>query len=328
MKLRWGIIGLGKIAGHFAHDFIHASSDQNELVAVASRSLDRARAFAQNHHITKYYGTYEDLLGDPDVDILYIATPHNSHKKYTIEALNAGKHVLCEKPMAVNRAELKEMIDIARKNKVFLMEALWTRWNPVILEVLQLIKSGKLGSIIKAEADFGFKAHFDPESRLFNPQLAGGALLDIGIYPLFLSYLLLGEPNSISTKAEFSTTGVDVETSVELNYAHNVKFQATCTLLAETDTVARITCEKAKIVIKARWHEAESYQITHADGKIEEHSVELQNRGYYEEVKHCHQRIATGNNESDMWSLRNSLELAEILDQVRAKVGLVYPFEK
>jgi predicted dehydrogenase len=328
MKLRWGIIGLGKIAGHFARDFIHASSDQNELVAVASRSLDKARAFAQNHHITEYYGTYEDLLGDPNVDILYIATPHNSHKKYTIEALNAGKHVLCEKPMAVNKAELKEMIDVTRKNKVFLMEALWTRWNPVMLEVLQLIRSGKLGSIIKAEADFGFKAHFDPESRLFNPQLAGGALLDIGIYPLFLSYLLLGEPNSISTKAEFSTTGVDVETSVELNYAHNVKFQATCTLLAETDTVARITCEKAKIVIKARWHEAESYQITYADGKIEEHSVELQNRGYYQEVKHCYERVNSANAESDMWSLRNSLALVGILDQVRAKIGLVYPFEK
>ncbi len=328
MKLRWGIIGLGKIAEHFARDFNDASSDQNELVAVASRTLDKARAFAQNHQISKFYGSYEAIFEDSEVDIIYIATPHNSHKKYSIEALKAAKHVLCEKPMGVNSAELREMIDVARKNNVFLMEALWTRWNPVILDVLELLHSDKLGSIIKVEADFGFKALMNPNDRLFNPEFAGGALLDIGIYPLFLSYLLLGKPKSLNASATLSDLGVDLSTSMLLNYSNDVYFQGDCTILEDTETTATITCETGEVIISRRWHEANSYQVTHSNGNIDKFALDLKNRGYYEEVKHCYEMIATGNIESDMWSLKNSVELAEILDQVRAKIGLVYPFEK
>lgn len=328
MKLRWGIIGLGKIAGHFARDFIHTSSDQNELVAVASRSLDKARAFAQIHQIPKFYKSYEALFQDSEVDIIYNATPHNSHKTYTIMALEAGKHVLCEKPMGVNSAEVQDMINTAKKNKLFLMEALWTRWNPVILDVLELLSSDKLGSIIKVEADFGFKALMNPNDRLFKPELAGGALLDIGIYPLFLSYLLLGKPKSLNASATLSDLGVDLSTSMLLNYSNDVYFQADCTILEDTETTATITCETGEVIISRRWHEANSYQVTHSNGNIDKFALDLKNRGYYEEVKHCYEMIATGNIESDMWSLKNSLELADILDQVRAKIGLVYPFEK
>lgn len=327
MKLRWGIIGLGKIAEHFANDFVNASHTENEIVAVASRTEDKARAFAQNHNIARYYGTYEELLKDPNVDIVYIATPHNSHKTYTIDTLNSGKHVLCEKPIGVSAIEVEEMKSVAEDRQLFLMEALWTRWNPVILEVVKLLDSGKLGNIIKANADFGFPADLNPEGRLLNPALAGGALLDIGIYQLFLAYLLLGKPNSISAKAILSKSGVDLKTSALLHYAQNIEFTVECTLQEDTETTATITCDNGEIIIHRRWHEADSYQIVDNEGKVEVRKIKLNNRGYYEEVKHCHEMISRGQISSNMWSLDDSLQLLQIMDEVRSQIGLLYPFE-
>ena len=187
-KTRWGIIGLGKIAEKFADDLLQFADA--ELYAVASRSQATADAFAQKYGAKNAFGNYQQLADCQDVDIVYIATPHAQHHENVLQCLNAGRAVLNEKAFALNLGQAQEMIILAREKKLFLMEALWTRYHPAIAKVFEIVNAGTIGEIVHIVADFGFKADYDPQKRLFNPELAGGSLLDIGIYPLFISKLL------------------------------------------------------------------------------------------------------------------------------------------
>ncbi|MEZ4969836.1 MAG: Gfo/Idh/MocA family oxidoreductase [Flavobacteriaceae bacterium] len=189
-KINWGIIGLGNIARNFVKDL--ALVDEAQVYAAASRNLAKAKEFAAAHNISNAFGSYRELLECREVDVVYIATPHTSHCELSIMAMEHGKHVLCEKPMGVNRAEVEKMIAAAQKNKVFLMEALWSRFNPSIMKVKQLIGNGEIGPLAYVHADFAFYAlDRDFNGRVLNPELAGGSLLDIGIYPIFLLIFFL-----------------------------------------------------------------------------------------------------------------------------------------
>lgn len=217
--VRWGIVGPGRIAHSFAKDL--SLVEGCKLTAVASRSLERAQDFANEYGAEYSYGSYEAIFESTEVDVLYIATPHTSHCQLSIAAMEKGKHVLCEKPLGLNKEEVGSMIAVARENKVFLMEALWSRFNPSILKVKEMVEKGDLGKIAYLNASFGFYAlDRDEKHRLLNLDLAGGTLLDIGIYPIFLSYLILGKPERIMAASKFHRTGVEAQTAMIFEYPY------------------------------------------------------------------------------------------------------------
>ena len=213
-KIKWGIIGLGKIAHKFAQDLLLVP--ECELEAVASRSLTKSKTFAATYNANKCYGSYEKLLQDSNADIVYIATPNNTHESITILALQHKKAVLCEKPFAINKTQVLEMIRTSKKHGVFLMEAMWSRFIPAIRKIKNDIDSGKLGEIKYINADFSFNA--DPSiQRVYDKELGGGSLLDIGIYPIFLAYFLAGMPTKISADAHYFQSGADSQLGMIFN---------------------------------------------------------------------------------------------------------------
>ena len=215
--IAWGIVGLGSIARTFASDL--ALIPGASLQAVASRDLQKARSFASEFGAARPYGSYAELFADREVAVVYIASPHSFHYEHTRAALQAGKHVLCEKPMGINAREVKDLTGMAQKKGLFLMEALWSRFNPSIQEAYHMVRQGKLGPLSYLRADFAFPAlDRDPKGRLLNPALAGGSLLDIGIYPVFLAYLLLGVPTDFRVLAHFHETGVEKQIGLLFEY--------------------------------------------------------------------------------------------------------------
>jgi len=258
-KIRWGIVGLGSIAHHFAKDL--RLVDDAQLAAVASRSLDKAKAFALEYKSENAFGSYLELFQSNAVDVIYIATPHNSHADLAIQAMENGKHVLCEKPMGVNSQEVTQMINAAQKNSVFLMEALWSRFNPVIQKVKALVSEKSIGDVSYLNADFGFYAlDRDVNARLLNPELAGGTILDIGIYPIFLSYLLFGLPDKIMATSNFGATGAEIQTSMIFSYpkAQAVLYSG---FTSKAEMKAEISGSEGSLFIHPRWHESHAYSI-------------------------------------------------------------------
>jgi predicted dehydrogenase len=325
-SLRFGILGLGAIAHKFALD-LRLVKGAN-LIAAASRTDEKAENFAREHGVNHYYGRYEDLLADPAVDIVYIATPHDSHEKWTLAAIEAGKHVLCEKPMGVNRTQVECMVHAARERGVFLMEALWSRFNPTIMEVLGLLRDKAIGEVNYLNADFCF--HYEKDdigSRLLDARLAGGALLDVGIYPLFLAYSIFGKPSEIAALSRFDLrTGIDAQTAMILTFDSGIA-SLMSGFISKSDMTGRIYGTAGQIYIDSRWHESQGYTLV-AGGKTEYVSLPKLGKGYTYEIEECIRCIAEGRLESPLWSHQNSLDLAEIMDEVREKVGLKYPFEE
>ncbi len=322
--IRWGIVGAGNIANTFAKDL--ALVPGNRLCAVASRSLSKASEFAKNYGAEHSFGSYDELFMSDVVDVVYIATPHTSHAKLSIKAMNHKKHVLCEKPMGMNSAEVELMLTKAKENNVFLMEALWTRFNPTIKKVKDLVNTGEIGKVAYIKADFAFFGlDRDEFGRLLNPDLGGGTLLDIGIYPIFLSYLLLGMPTRITAQSQFYKTGIESQTSMIFEY-ENAQALLFSSLACNSEMKAEIAGSTGSIFINPRWHEASSYVMV-KDGESEYVPVEKVGKGYtyeIEEVAHC---IANGKLESELWSHQNSKDLCSLLDTVRAKTGIRFPFE-
>lgn len=323
-NLRFGLIGLGHITKGFIRDL--ALVEGAEAVAVASRSLEKAKAFAAEHGVKKYYGSYVEILQDPEVDIIYIGTPHDSHEEWSIAAMNAGKHVLCEKPMGVNRAQVERMVEAARTNRVFLMEALWARFNPTIKACLELVRSGAIGEVNYLNADFAFLATKDTGHRLLKAELAGGTILDIGIYPLFLAYSLFGKPKEIMATGLFHPkTGVDIQVSMILKYP-SAMASLYCGFVSKSDMVARICGTEGSIYIDGRWHESKGYTLERG-GEMEKVSLPTLGKGLTYEIRECIECISQQKMQSELWSHQNSLDLAEILDEVRSRVGVRYGFE-
>ncbi len=324
-SIKWGIIGCGNIANTFCEDL--ALTKGAELTAVASRSIEKARLFAEKHNAKKAFGSYEHLLKDSEVDIVYIATPHVSHAELSIKAMQNGKHVLCEKPLALNYKQAWEIIRVSKETNLFFMEALWTRFNPNIIAIKELIDKGIIGEITYINADFSFKSDKSIDSRVLALELGGGAILDIGIYPAFLSYLFLGTPKSILAKSLLHPkTGCDLQTSMIFEYQ---KAQALlfCGFTINSDMIAKIYGTEGAIYLHKTWHMTEGFTIV----KNNQEQV-IQNKtighAYVYEIQECMRCLEDKQIESILWSHQNSLDLISMLDKVRKDVSLVYPQEK
>ncbi|WP_419211159.1 Gfo/Idh/MocA family protein [Maribacter sp. X9] len=322
--INWGIIGAGNIAHTFSKDL--KLVENGKLVAVASRSLEKATTFANEYNAPLAFGSYEELFQCKEVDVIYIATPHTNHAELSIAAMKAGKNVLCEKPAGVNKGQVLEMVKTAKKHNVFFMEALWSRFNPTIIKVKNLIDTGTIGKVGYLHADFAFYGlDRDVNGRLLNPDLAGGSLLDIGIYPIFLSYLLLGMPKDIKASVNFNETGVEVQTSMIFNYgnAQSVLYSG---LNSNSEMNAQISGSEGSIFIHPRWHETTGYTLV-KDGEKTIHEIGKLGKGYTYEIEEVQNCLSHGKLESDLWSHQNSLDLIELMDTVRSKTGIVFPFE-
>ena len=319
--IRWGILGLGKIANSFATDLLQVTG--SELYAVASRSQEKADEFGKNYNATKCYSSYEELAEDPQVDAVYIATPHVRHHQDTILCLTNGKAVLCEIPFAMNLSQVEEMISVAKANKVLLMEALWTRMMPHFNFVKEELESGKYGAVKTLTADFCFDADFNPEGRLYNKDLGGGSLLDIGIYPVFCALGLLGNPENISAKAKIGKTGVDEETEMTFTYSSGTKVFLKSSIIQDTPTTATLICENGVLVLNSRFHQTDKVTAI-LDGVKVEHDFTYTGKGYYFEIEHFADLLREGHKESSLMSYDFSRTLIKTLDDIREQIGLFY----
>ncbi len=324
--IRWGILACGKIAEKFADDLVAHVPDA-VVYAVASRELSKAQTFGQKYNATKAFGSYQELADCAEVDVIYIASPHAQHHENTLMCLNAGKAVLCEKAFAINTTMVQEMIAKSKEKNVFLMEAIWTRFHPSIAKTLEIIQSGDIGHIIHLAADFGFKADYDENSRLFNPALTGGSLYDIGIYPLFISKLILGNPKEIKAVASMTPSGVDMNTSMALNYESGATASLFSTFATKTDTTCTIYGTKGKIYLHERFHETKGLTLEIYGQEPQVFTTERLGWGYSYEAQEVQRCLKLGKTESDKLPLQFSLELMELLCEIREQIGLVYPQE-
>ena len=324
-KIRWGIVGLGNIAQKFADDL--KLVPDGVLTAVASRDIEKAKRFGKLNNAKYAFGSYQELFNCSEVDVVYIATPHTSHAELSIMAMNEGRNVLCEKPMGINSGEVERMIASARKNKAFLMEALWSRFNPSIRKVKDLVDEGIIGGVGYLHADFAFYAlDRDENGRLLNPALAGGSLLDIGIYPIFLAYLILGYPEKILASSKIYKTGVDIQTSMIFEYS-NAQAILYSGLTSNSEMKAEISGSEGTVYLAPRWHEAQEYSVE-KNNKVEKVQLPTRGKGYEYEIEEVHQCLRKGKSESDSWSLKHSSDLIRIMDDIRKQTGVVFPFEK
>ena len=323
-KLKWGIIGLGRIAKLFAEDL--RLVEDAELVAVASTNLERAISFSQEFGNPTAYGSYEELFADTKVDIVYVATLHHTHCQHSVAAMNHKKHVLCEKPVAINKIEAEQIVKAAQTNNVFFMEAFWSRFNPSIEKIQDLVSQGRIGKLRYINAEFTFyKLDDDPKSRSLNVDLAGGSLLDMGVYTVFLSYFLLGKPLEILARSQFHETGAEIQTSMILQYkdAQAVLYSG---FANNTDMKAKICGEAGEIFIAPIWHETQGFHLV-IEGSSQYFDLPTLGKGFAHEIEEVHRCIRNNVNESSKWSHKNSLELMEIVDQIRLNSGIKYPFE-
>lgn len=323
----WGIIGMGKIARKFADDL--RLLPNAKLHAVASASLERAQAFASDYEVPHAFGTYEAMVECPDLDIVYIATPHALHYTCTMLCLSYRIPVLCEKPFAMNAHEARKMLDLAHHEQVFLMEALWTRFMPSFQRMLELVKTGAIGTVHTVKSDFGFKLPLDPDSRLFNKTLGGGALLDIGIYPVMLALSLFGKPDAahIQAAATFTETEVDDTCVFTFQYPEKRIALGHATVAAYTPVEATILGTDGSIHLHPRWHHTTQLTIASyhdRDVTTREEHFPYEGWGYWMEAKHVMECLDANLKESPTVPLDFTLALAETLDLIREKVGLSY----
>lgn len=320
-NIRWGIIGLGNIADTFASDLLTVKGA--ELYAVASRSEQKAQAFAQKHHATKAYASYQALAHDENIDAVYIATPHSEHQKNALLCLEQGIAVLCEKPFAMNASQVNSMIAAAQKNNVLLMEALWTYFLPHYQFVLSALNNKTYGKLLKIEADFGFIKEFDAQSRLFNKSLGGGSLLDIGIYPIFAALSTLGVPDSITANATLFDNGADSSCSMTFNYDNGSTALLKSTFLEATPGEAVFYCEQGIIKINSGFHSPSTVTLIN-DTSQENRGFDCKTNGYDYEITHFNALLRQQKTESDIMTFNFSKNLIETLDRVREIIGLKY----
>ena len=320
-SIRWGIVGLGNIAKKFAGDL--ALIPNCFLQAVASSDFARATEFAHKYKAKNSYSNYTDLFSDPEVDLVYIASLHPSHAALSIEAIKQGKGVLCEKPMGMNAKQVKQIIQAATEANVFLMEALWTRFNPAFEQVHQWISENKIGRLRYINATFSFNG-LDKglESRLFNPEKGGGSLLDIGIYPLFLGYHFLGKPDNVKASAVLTKEGVDEQLGFILSYP---KAQAILysSFTHNEDMQARICGELGEIYMNSRWHETGKIKMV-LNGEEYSKSFPFNGKGYTYEILEANRCLRSGVNQSSKWTWQNSLEMAVLMDAILKQTKIIY----
>ena len=323
--IRWGVLGTGRIANTVSTAI--EAVDGAELYAVASRSLEKAESFKDVHHASVAYGSYQELVRDKDVDIVYIATPHSEHYANAILCINAGKNILCEKPIAPNAAQAKEIAELARGKNVFLMEAIWTKFLPAIQKAMSWIQEGKIGEPRMLEAGFCFRSEPDPKDRLFAPSRAGGALLDVGVYPLNLASLVFGyDPEEVCGTATIGNTGVDEQGAARLKYKNGAVACTEFAIRTDGQNDAVIYGTEGEIRIPRFWsaERAEIWKNGKLTERFERHFVK---NGYEYEIMAVCNCLRHGEAACKTASVRDSIKILEMTDKLRKSLGERYPFE-
>ncbi|WP_426189979.1 Gfo/Idh/MocA family protein [Massilia sp. DWR3-1-1] len=325
-NVRWGILGTGKIARAFAEALRHTPGAV--LAGVASRDGASSAAFAAEfgtaHANTVAYTGYQGLADADGIDLVYIATPHPMHAENALMALHAGKGVLCEKAFTVNRREAEQVVALARAKGLFLMEAMWTRFMPALAAVRSVIAEGRIGTPTHLTADFGFHASFGAEHRVFNRALGGGALLDLGIYPLSIAASLLGPVQAVSALADMGPTGVDLQTAFTLRHAGGAISACACSLRARTPCELTVSGELGQVRMNTRFHRATSIRVTLADGSSSTLATPYLGNGYVHEIVEAQRCWRAGLIESPHMTHADTLALMGVMDAIRGQIGLRY----
>jgi len=323
--LRWGILATGWIADLFVKDLQLAGL---RVTAVGSRTQAGADSFAKRFNIPNAHGSYEALVSDPDVDIVYVATPNPMHVDNALMALNAGKHVLIEKPFTLNAREAREVVDLAKAKNLVVMEAMWTRFLPHMVRIREIIASGVLGTIYSVVADHTRDLPSDPNHRLNALELGGGALLDLGIYPISFAWDVLGKPEDIIAMARIKETGVDAEIATIFRHAGGAMSTTISTLDNGGPNIASILGTKARIDIATVWYTPTSFRLIGRDEKvIEEYASSVEGRGMQYQAIEMERLVAGGTLSGEIMPAEESVAIMQTLDTIRAQIGLRYPNE-
>ncbi|MCX2748678.1 Gfo/Idh/MocA family oxidoreductase [Arthrobacter sp. MI7-26] len=323
--VRWGILGTGSIAGLQTADLI---ANGSTVRAVGSRTMASAAEFAARFHIATAHASYEDLVADPDVDVVYVSTPHVFHFENALLALNAGKHVLIEKPVAMNAAQAGEIVAVAESRGLVALEAMWTRYLPHMVRIRELIRSGALGDVRTVIADHSQNLPKDPLHRLNNPLLGGGALLDLGIYPVSLAFEVFGAPAKIQASGSMTATGVDRQAAMIFEYRDGQQSLLHCALDTSGPNRASIIGTDGRIEIEPVWYAPSAFTRYDANGHVVERFDEpVTGRGMQYQAHEVERLIASGAIVNDILPLRNSALIMETMDEVRRQIGLTYEGE-
>lgn len=323
-EFRWGILGTGGIARDFANDL--RLLDGHSVTAVGSRTQDAANRFASDFPGAIAFGSYEELVA-ADVDAIYVATPHTFHAENSLLALNAGKPVLCEKPFTINADQARAVVSLAQSKKLPLLEAIWTRFLPHIAEIGRIIESGVLGEIHTVTADHGQFLPRNKHPRLWEPELGGGALLDLGIYPITLAHLVLGSPVKVTSDITKTDEGVDLQTSMIFHYSSGAHAILTCTMANRTAITATIAGSRARIEIDSSFYAPTSMRVITTSGEVTEYPNTYIGHGLREEAAEFARMVRSGEIESPLMPHQRTIEIMELMDSIRATHGVRYPGE-
>ena len=321
-QINWGILGAGRIADKFCTALV--STPRACLYAVASRDIKKGKAFANKFNASVYYDNYLSLVNDPNIDVIYIATPHVFHFEQALLCLQHNKSVLCEKPMTMSFSQTQELIKLAQKNNLFLMEGMWTACMPFIQKIKEIVAEDIIGSVQYVQADFGFSTPFDADSRLFNKALGGGSILDVGVYPISLATLLLGKPSSIKSLSKLAHNGIDEYANIILQYTNDATAQLFSAVTVQTPIEANIIGTKGKIRVDSPWYMATDFIVTLHDGTSKSYSIPHPTNGFeYEimEVMHCLENNLT---ESALVPHQQTLIVSQVMDELLKQAGVDY----
>jgi predicted dehydrogenase len=319
--IRWGFLGAGAIAAAMAADLTHGN---NMLYAVAARDADRAAAFAARFGASHSSGDYRAVTDNPDVDIVYVATTHPHHREQALMAIDAGKHVLIEKPLTLNAAHAREVFKAARDKGVFAMEAVWMRANPLILKAQEMVAQGVIGDVVSVHADFSIRLDFDPTHRLFDLANGGGALLDLGVYPMHFAWLFLGRPDTQQVLGTLSPTGSDATAALQWGYDSGATAQLRCATTAKTPGRATIAGTLGSISVEPWFINPDRLVVTTSEGEARVDGGGTAYGPQIEEVERC---LRAGLLESPLAPHSDTVTVLELIDRARADLGVRYPFE-
>ncbi|MEU3251784.1 Gfo/Idh/MocA family oxidoreductase [Streptomyces sp. NPDC006997] len=326
--VRWGVLATGGIAAAFTADLVDLPDA--EVVAVGSRSRASAEAFAERFGIGRAHGSWAELAADAEVDVVYVATPHAAHRAAAGMCLEAGRAVLCEKPFTLNVREAAELVALARRRGVFLMEAMWMYCNPHLRRLKALVDDGAIGEVRTVQADFGLAGPFPPAHRLRDPAQGGGALLDLGVYPVSFAQLLLGEPSDVAARAVLSDEGVDLQTGALLSWDGGALASVHCSIVGGTAGTASVTGSHGRIDIPDGFFHPETF-VLHRDGRDPEvftaDPADGPRTTYRHQAREVMASLRAGRTESALVPLDGTLAVMRTLDAIRERVGVRYPGE-
>ncbi|MFJ2031170.1 Gfo/Idh/MocA family protein [Streptosporangium sp. NPDC087985] len=323
--IKWGILATGGIAATFTEDL--KLLPDAEVVAVGSRSVESARTFADRHGIPRAHGSWAELAADPGVDIIYVANTQNAHYDAVLACLTAGKAVLCEKAFTLNRIQAAKLVDVARERGLFLMEAMWTRCIPAVRKIVELVEGGAIGPVTTVHADFGISADVGPEHRLRDPALGGGALLDLGVYPVSFAHLMLGDPAKVQSWARLTPEGVDENTGMLFGYDSGAVAMLSCGITTSGPVTAWISGPLGRIELPGPFFRPDTFTLHRTDAEPETFHVPYEGAGMLHEAAEAMRCLCEGLLESPLVPWQATLDVMGLLDEVRAQVGVRFPGE-